>query len=283
MIRESSNRVSAGLGVALGLLLFTAPSAGQPALQGIRVTDPAELAAMGFRPGAIVYRAPGVESEADSPDEFGTVASGYSAYNGDQFHGRESTYAYACSICFGDAYYIGGDPVASVQVHMPSGSSFKGVRWWGYDNNAADLQFYVIRTCLPVSGGGLPGSLVLATATSSGTPGDDSAFINIPGVETVDNQACTYWIRTVWNASSTQLQLYKVRAQWERQVSPAPAVATFGDVPTDHPYFQFVEALSASYITAGCDAAPPLYCPDAPLTRGQMAVFLSKALGLHWP
>ena len=25
------------------------------------------------------------------------------------------------------------------------------------------------------------------------------------------------------------------------------------------------------------------YCPDAPLTRGQMAVFLSKALGLHWP
>jgi hypothetical protein len=25
------------------------------------------------------------------------------------------------------------------------------------------------------------------------------------------------------------------------------------------------------------------FCPDQPLTRGQMAVFLSKALGLHWP
>ena len=24
-------------------------------------------------------------------------------------------------------------------------------------------------------------------------------------------------------------------------------------------------------------------CPDAPLTRGQMAVFLAKALGLQWP
>jgi hypothetical protein len=40
--------------------------------------------------------------------------------------------------------------------------------------------------------------------------------------------------------------------------------------------------LAASGITAGCSTAPPLYCPDDPLTRGQMAVFLSKALGLHF-
>jgi hypothetical protein len=38
--------------------------------------------------------------------------------------------------------------------------------------------------------------------------------------------------------------------------------------------------VKASGITAGCSAT--LYCPDAPLTRGQMAVFLSKALGLHF-
>jgi hypothetical protein len=63
-------------------------------------------------------------------------------------------------------------------------------------------------------------------------------------------------------------------------VSPAPAVATFNDVPTTHPFFQFIEALAASGITAGCQTAPPLYCPDSPLTRGQMAVFLAKALGL---
>jgi hypothetical protein len=52
-------------------------------------------------------------------------------------------------------------------------------------------------------------------------------------------------------------------------------------VPTNHPFFQFVEALAASGITAGCGNGN--FCPDAPLTRGQMAVFLSKALGLHWP
>src|SRR3954462_8583481 len=61
------------------------------------------------------------------------------------------------------------------------------------------------------------------------------------------------------------------------QVSPAPGSATFNDVPPSHPFFQYIEALSASGITGGCGGGN--YCPDAPLTRGQMAVFLSKALG----
>ena len=68
-----------------------------------------------------------------------------------------------------------------------------------------------------------------------------------------------------------------------RQVSPAPAIATFNDVPTNDPAFQFIEALAASGITVGCSESPPLYCPDSPLTRRQMAVFLSKGLGLYWP
>ena len=47
--------------------------------------------------------------------------------------------------------------------------------------------------------------------------------------------------------------------------------------------YQFIVVamiLAASGITAGCGGGN--YCPDAPLTRGQMAVFLSRALGLHW-
>jgi hypothetical protein len=52
-------------------------------------------------------------------------------------------------------------------------------------------------------------------------------------------------------------------------------------VPTSDGAFQYVEALAASGITSGCGNGN--YCPDAPLTRRQMAVFLAKALGLHWP
>lgn len=72
-----------------------------------------------------------------------------------------------------------------------------------------------------------------------------------------------------------------VRVVWRRQVSPPPSSPTFGDVPTDHAFFQFIEALAQSGITGGCGGGN--YCPDSPLTRGQMAVFLAKALGLHWP
>ena len=71
-----------------------------------------------------------------------------------------------------------------------------------------------------------------------------------------------------------------MRVFYKLSVSPAPATATFGDVPTSHPFFQFIEALVKSGITAGCGGGN--YCPDAALTRGQMAVFLSKGLGLHF-
>jgi hypothetical protein len=72
-----------------------------------------------------------------------------------------------------------------------------------------------------------------------------------------------------------------VEIWWKRTVSPAPASPTFTDVPTTDPGFQYIEALAASGITAGCGGGH--YCPDATLTRRQMAVFLAKALGLQWP
>ena len=72
-----------------------------------------------------------------------------------------------------------------------------------------------------------------------------------------------------------------VRIYYQLQVSPAPVIATFNDVPTSDPAFRFIEALVASGITAGCGGGN--YCPDAPVTRRQVAVFLAKALGLHWP
>jgi len=38
--------------------------------------------------------------------------------------------------------------------------------------------------------------------------------------------------------------------------------------------------LSLRQITTGCGAG--IYCPGDVVTRGQMAVFLAKALGLNW-
>ena len=56
-------------------------------------------------------------------------------------------------------------------------------------------------------------------------------------------------------------------------------VATFQDVPLTHPFWQYVEKFYAAGITSGCSSTPMMFCPDQPVTRGQMAVFLEKALG----
>ena len=44
-----------------------------------------------------------------------------------------------------------------------------------------------------------------------------------------------------------------------------------------------IDALAASGVTAGCSADPLLYCPNDPVTRGQMATFLVRAMNLWFP
>jgi len=68
---------------------------------------------------------------------------------------------------------------------------------------------------------------------------------------------------------------------WRRVVPAGPATATFNDVPTTHIFYRWIETLAASGITGGCGGGG--YCPDAPVTRGQMAVFISQSLGLYFP
>ena len=97
---------------------------------------------------------------------------------------------------------------------------------------------------------------------------------------TVDNYNHRYVLFAGNTTNDGSTAISQVLVGYKLQVSPAPAVATFNDVPTSHPFFQYVQALAQSGITGGCGSGN--YCPDAPVTRGQMAVFLAKALGLQW-
>ncbi len=95
------------------------------------------------------------------------------------------------------------------------------------------------------------------------------------------DEATAYRITVKLPATNSSLRFGGVELNWKRMVSPAPATATFNDVPVGHWAFQFVEALAASGITAGCGGDN--FCPDDTVTRAQMAVYLSAALGLHYP
>ena len=111
------------------------------------------------------------------------------------------------------------------------------------------------------------------------TPGCGRFSATPAAPQTVDNVAYRY-IVTV-SAGDAQTTIGAVRVYYRRTVVKAPAIPSFNDVPLSDPAFQFIEALVASGATAGCGGGN--YCPDAPLTRRQMAVFLAKLLGLHWP
>jgi hypothetical protein len=55
----------------------------------------------------------------------------------------------------------------------------------------------------------------------------------------------------------------------------------FSDVPANHPFYDFIGKLSARGITLGCGGGN--YCPDANVTREQMAIFIERALGVFTP
>ena len=56
---------------------------------------------------------------------------------------------------------------------------------------------------------------------------------------------------------------------------------SFSDVPEGHRFETSIRAVLASGVTFGCNAAGTKFCPDEPVTRGQMAAFLTRALHLE--
>ena len=62
------------------------------------------------------------------------------------------------------------------------------------------------------------------------------------------------------------------------EFTPQPGSGNiFLDVTKNVWYLNWVEQLFKDQITQGCAVIPPLYCPEKPVTRAQMAIFLLKA------
>jgi hypothetical protein len=59
---------------------------------------------------------------------------------------------------------------------------------------------------------------------------------------------------------------------------PACTTPLFTDVPADSPFCRWIEELVRRGVVTGC--APQRYCPADPVTREQMAVFLTQTFGL---
>jgi hypothetical protein len=161
--------------------------------------------------------------------------------------------------------------------HLPGGALLTYIELDYCDTNASAATKLFLESC---SWLGECASPYLAALTSTdGGCSVTSADLTSLGY-TVDNFFNRLHILVQTEAGDDSTSLASVLVGYRLRVSPAPPFQTFNDVAPGDFGFQYIEALAASGITGGCGGGN--FCPNATLTRAQMAVFLAKALGLHF-
>ncbi len=79
------------------------------------------------------------------------------------------------------------------------------------------------------------------------------------------------------SVTRAQMAAFLLKSKYGSSHEPPPATGTvFLDVPASDPFAPWIEELASLDITGGCGGGN--YCPNAPVTRAQMAVFLLKTL-----
>jgi len=177
-------------------------------------------------------------------------------------------------------FHTGISSLRETTFEVPNGALIEqvGIRFC----DSSDTAQFTSTLRIEDSSGGPAGFIPLVASTMAETPGCVYRTATLAPSIQVDNAAKVYSLELILDTTAgSNIAFGHARILYRLQVSPAPQTATFGDVPVDHQFFRFVEALAAAGITGGCGGGN--FCPNNPVTRGQMAAFLSIALGLHFP
>ncbi len=235
-----------------------------------------------FAVGSLVFGSVAVSRAQAVGETNETYGSSDTAYvvNAYDFEPDLSTTTFV-DTTFGARYSTTGGATFGAPVHLPNGAVITRIELQGCDFSAGSNLGVALHSSTITAGA--ESEMNHGVAVTSGTPGCGFFSANVGIPPTVTNQTRTYFLELGHGGViDGTIRFFAVRLYYHLQVSPAPAVATFpNDVPTTHTFFRFIEALAASGISGGCGAGS--FCPDAPVTRGQMAVFLATALGLHFP
>ena len=214
--------------------------------------------------------------EPGGEQEWGTTTDNYHAVLAHELQliagteGLTNSLTMARTCTAGACHWVGG-------VHLPAGAQIMSLEVSACDaSTTAEIVFAlraVPRTPGPIT------SIVSSTTGLSNTFGCTVYQVPLATPYTVINMSNGILLQVL---ADTGLNWTQARVRYRLQVSQGPSVASFPlDVPTTHPMYRFVEAMAASGLTGGCAAGR--FCPDTPVTRGQLAVFLASALGLHFP
>jgi hypothetical protein len=170
-------------------------------------------------------------------------------------------------------------------IFLPTGASISWLDLYSYDADAASNITATIRMWTGYGTAAPPTFTDLITTASAGSSGYQYTSGWVLPAHIVNNDVrygsgAQYSVVITTVPGNTNLRWKAVDIWWSRAIAPAPATASFTDVPTTAQFFREVEALAASGITQGCTATT--FCPDATVTRRQMAAFLARAMGLGY-
>ncbi len=129
----------------------------------------------------------------------------------------------------------------------------------------------------PYGGGWSDGSVTTDPGCDWFANSDSSDWLQIDGVGGPGSNSFIYSV--VANPGRARMGTITAGTQSAKILQAGnPTATVFTDVPATSPFFDYISLLNSEGITAGCWSNPPLYCPDTPVTRAQMAVFIVAGL-----
>lgn len=228
---------------------------------------------------------PRVTASPATPTTFGTTQTSYRIVLPPQLSPFNSAVTYddlGSGAARSSRYATGGNGNFVAAVDVPSGALLTSLEMDACDSNASDDHVVTFFGFCDKFGLDCVSIVTpLETVSDTTVPCKATTADLVPFNHTVDNLANNYFLQVHTESLDSTNSFSAARIGYRLQVSPASG-QTFNDVPETDFGYQFIEALVASGITGGCQASPPLFCPDAPVTRRQMAIFIAKALGLQW-
>ena len=236
-----------------------------PLLIGLFVFSSTAFAQEGSEDGAEILE----PEERVEPDDFGTASWAVTFIPASEFVQRGSgTFLYSGG---GYIYATGGTTAWWAPVHIPNGVDIYAVRLYFYDGSGSNWQWFLTRYT------GSNTTQDLGNASSSGSPGFTSGTFD--PVHIVDNRF-GYVVNAFQGAFGNTMRLRGARISWLRFIS-AGGAQIFDDVDGG-PFYSAINNMARAGITQGCPSPPGLnnYCPNQAVTRGQMAAFIARSLGL---
>jgi len=234
------------------------------------LAQPAGRAAAG--PGAHVETAP-------KTPEWGVAGVTYYSMGAAEFLPKDSISTYATDVSPAGRWATSSGAVFQATPHIPGGALLTYMELDYCDDDPNDSLALRLSDCDYL---GICNSSFAYVQTSipnnvcGGYVWTDLTPLNY----TVNNTSRRLLLEVLTGSGGGDKTFYGAVIGYKLQVSPAPPNPTFNDVPTNDFGFQYIEALAASGITGGCGSNN--FCPDSPVTRRQMAIFIAKALGLSW-